>query len=291
MSNAGPRLSISEFVRRRSKALQLLPALLFVTVFALVPVAFVIVWSFWQYDGGFVQVFTVEHYVAVYREHLDIIASTFRLSVTSIVINVVVAYPVAYFIYRFLDEEKQLGFLLLLLIPAIVARPIRIYLWSLFVTRNGPLNQLLFFMEPIGVFLYNDFAVYVGLLGDLLPIGITLIWISLRRIDEALLSASYDLGASPAQTFRRITLPMSAPGIAAASIIMAVLSIGAVTIPQMLGGPSVQSVGQVLLSLYEGFQFPLAGAISMSLLAIVGILLLVVQRLTDLTALFEEIEG
>lgn len=288
-SVSGP---VGDFVRRRAKTLQLLPAVLFVTVFALVPVAFVFVWSFWEYqDGTFVQVFTLDHYVAVYREHLDTIASTFRITLTSIAINVVVAYPVAYFIYRFLDEDRQLAFLLLLLIPAIVARPIRIYLWSLFVTRNGPLNQLLFFAEPIGVFLYNEFALYVGLLGDLLPIGITLIWISLRRIDEALLSASYDLGASPAQTFRRVTLPMSAPGIAAASIIMSVLSIGVVTIPQMLGGPNVQSVGQLLLTLYQGFQFPLAGAISITLLGLVGALLLVVQRLTDVMTLFEEIEG
>jgi spermidine/putrescine transport system permease protein len=176
-------------------------------------------------------------------------------------------------------------------VPAIVARPIRIYLWSLFVTRNGPLNQLLFFLDPIGVFLYNEFAMYVGLLGDLLPIGITLIWISLRRIDESLLSASYDLGASPAQTFRRVTLPMSAPGIAAASIIMSVLSVGVVTIPQMLGGPSVRSVGQLLLTLFRNFQFPLAGAISITLLCLVGALFLVVQRVTDLTTLFEEIEG
>lgn len=291
MSESKSPGALREFLSRHSRQLQLLPAMLFITVFALVPVAFIFVWSFWQYDGGLVPAFTLEHYAAVYQDHLDIVLSTFRLTFTSIFINAVAAYPVAYFVYRYLDEEKQLAFLLLLLIPAIVARPIRIYLWSLFVTRNGVLNQLLFFTEPISVFLFSEFAMYVGLLADLLPIGITLIWISLRRIDEELLAASYDLGASSFQTFRRVTLPMSAPGIAAASIIMSVLSIGIITIPQLLGGPSVQSVGRVLLTLFQGFQFPLVGAISVTILCVVGLLLAVVQRLTNITALFEEIEA
>jgi ABC-type spermidine/putrescine transport system permease subunit I len=270
---------------------QLAPVVLFLLLFAVVPLGYIFVWSFWTYQGGqFVPGFHPENYAEAFaRGRFRVITFTVRFAVLSVLINLIIAYPVAYGLYRFVDEKYEMILLFVLLIPFVVSRVIRVSVFSLFLSTNGPLNQLLFFLEPLRFLLYSEFSAYMGFLLDTMPIAIALVWLSLQRIDESLLDASYDLGGSSLYTFRRVTLPLSAPGIAASSILMFVLALGSVIIPQTLGGPDVLTTGQMLLTIFESFQFPLAGALSVVTLITIVVLLGVVQYFTDLVSLFEEV--
>jgi spermidine/putrescine transport system permease protein len=123
-----------------------------------------------------------------------------------------------------------------------------------------------------------------------LPIAITLSYISLERINTDLLEASYDLGASGIYTFRKITLPLSAPGVVAAAILIFVITLADEAIPQIMGGMGTYTVGMMMVSVFNSQQIPLAGAISVIILLIVGIILAVGQQFTAVKSLFEEIE-
>lgn len=285
------RQRLSSLSPRSVAVSQLAPVVLFLFVFAVVPLAYIFLWSFWSYDGGqFVPGFHPENYEAVFAfGRFNVIVDTLRLAFVSVIINLVVAYPVAYGLYRFVDDRFEMILLFVLLIPFMVSRVIRIYVFSLFLSSNGPFNQILFFLEPLRFLLHSEFSAYIGFLLDSMPIAIALIWLSLQRIDESLLNASYDLGGSSLYTFRRITLPLSAPGLAASSILMFVLTVGSVVISQTLGGTEVHTIGQMLLTIFESVQYPLAGAISVVTILSIGILFAVVQYFTDLVELFEEV--
>ena len=269
---------------------QLGPLIAFLVFFAVLPVAFVFIWSFWGYEGGeFVLLFSIDNYVRAIGRLGTVLFST-RIALITVVLSVGVGYPVAYFVYRFVSEKNRLPILLLLVFPFILNRLVKIFALTTLLSTRGPVNQILFFMEPLNL-VHRELAVYIGMVNDTVPIAIVLIYISLERIDKDLLSASYDLGASGIHTFRKITLPLSAPGIVAAAILIFVITLGDEAIPEIMGGVGTYTIGIMMLSIFDAGQIPLAGAVSVFTLIIIGALLYLGQRFANIMALFEEIES
>lgn len=268
---------------------QLAPIMTILFLFAVLPLVFIFLWSFWEYEGGeFVITFSVDNYLLALNRLGTILSST-KIALVVIVLSITLGYPVAYFIYRFVSEKNRLPILLILVIPFIVNRLLKIFSLVDFMATRGPLNQLLFFAEPLRFLVHTEISTYIGMVNDTLPLAIVLIYISLERIDPDLLAASYDLGGSGLYTFRKITLPLSAPGVIAASILIFVVAIGDVAIPELMGGVNTYTVGMMMSAVFDAQQIPLAGSVSVITLLMIGILLYIGQRYANIMALFEEI--
>jgi spermidine/putrescine transport system permease protein len=268
-----------------------LPAFVMVA-FAVLPVALIFVWSFWQFtDGGFVVTFTLEHYLTFIEEgRYQTIGYTLYLAILNVLIVVPLGYPVAYAIYRFFSEQNKMVVLMVLAVPFMVNRLLRIVSLSSLLSARGPLNQLLFFLEPQRYLLYSEVGIRIGFVFATMPIAIMAIWLSLERIDESLLEASYDLGGSRLFTFRKVVLPLSQPGIAAATLMIFVISMGSAAIPSKLGGPSAQTIGSMIERLFAVLKMPMAGVTATLTLVVIGVVLLVAQRYMDVLTIFKELE-
>jgi len=284
-----------ERTNREEFTLEIILPGIFVFLFIVLPVLLMVLWSFWTYDTGagrFVMEFTLQNYISFVSEgRYPAVVRTLQNALVTVFFTNILAYPAAYAIYRFIDEDRQLPVLMILVIPFIINRLLRIWALTFLLSNGGAINQFLFFMEPISVWLYTSWSVYLGLILNSLPIAIMLIWLSLGRINEDFLQASYDLGASPFYTFRRVTLPLSKTGLAASSMLIFVFVMGTTAIPSFMGGPASQTTGSMISSLFRVLRLDLAGATAIITLVIIFLVLTIGQYFGDVLTVFEEIES
>ena len=185
----------------------------------------------------------------------------------------VVGYPVAFLLASLKGRRKYL-LLMMVLVPLLMSYIIKIYAIRSILGGNGFLNRFLMWAglvsEPLTIFVFNLKAVMLTLAVLLIPFAILPIFLSLERIPRNLLEASTDLGASNWQTFRRIVLPMSLPGVMTAATFVFVLAIGDFLTPQMVGGPSGFTFGRIVYSQFgTAFNWPFGAALSVILAAVI----------------------
>ncbi len=168
----------------------------------------------------------------------------------------------------------------LLLVPLLMSYVIKIYAVRSILGLNGFLNKALVALgilsEPSSLFVFNMNAILLTLTLLLIPFAILPIFLALERIPQVLLRASDDLGASPLQTFLRVTLPLSLPGVASAASFVFVLALGDFLTPQMVGGVSGFTFGRILYSHFgTAYNWPFGAALSVALaLLVIGAILL-----------------
>lgn len=222
------------------------PALIFVGVFALWPMAQFLTESVYG-DGGFTlsefsRLLTSETFYQVLRRTL-----TVALSVTAICI--VLAYPTAYALAQVRGRMKLVLFGLLVL-PYLTSVVVRTYAWAALLAIEGPINNVLvalgIFQEPklLG---HSDFGTFIGMVHILLPIAVLTLWSSLERIDPQQRQVALSLGATKAEGFFSVFLPQSVAGMWSAASLVYVLSLGAYVIPQTLGGTRGLLFAQLLV--------------------------------------------
>ena len=187
-----------------------------------------------------------------------------------------IAYPAAYAI-SLAPRERQTRYLFLVMLPFWSNYLIRTYAWIVLLNREGLINKGLrsvgLIDQPLAI-LYNEFAVITGLVYNYLPFVILAIYSSIQRLNPEVREASEDLGAPPWTTFRRVTLPLTLPGVAAGGVFVFVLSIGNFITPDLLGGGRLQMVGNLI---YDQFlsarDWPFGASLSLMLIAIMTALL------------------
>jgi spermidine/putrescine transport system permease protein len=189
------------------------------------------------------------------------------------VLCVLLAYPVAYYLTT-LRGRRRYVLLMLLLVPLLMSYVIKIYAVRSILGGNGLLNRTLMAIglidTPSMLFVFNLNAVLLTLTVLLIPFAVLPIFLSLERIPQALRHASADLGASGAQTFWRVTLPLSLPGVVSAMSFVFVLAIGDFLTPQMVGGQSGFTFGRIIYSQFgTAFNWPFGAALSVVLAAVV----------------------
>ena len=260
--------------------LMLAPATVLIAVFLIVPMLIVLGYSFAGRDayGGIVPGFTLDSYRELFQPlYFPIFWNSVKLAFWNTVLCVLTAYPIAYFI-AFRAGRFAPVLLILMLIPFWIDFLIRISAWVVLMGRNGMINSVLtatILDEPARM-LGTYGAVLVGLVYAFLPSAVFPIYAALQPIDRALLEAGRDLGAGPFQNFRRVTLPLSLPGVMAACLFVFVPSMGVFAIPVLLGGGKSIIVGNLIVQLFLDFRnMPLGSAVSVVLLAFssLGILL------------------
>ena len=269
------------------------PALLglplaWLAVFFLVPIAIVAAYSFdvYSFDPG-PHGFTLtawDHFL-----HSSIYLSLFwksvKMSLIVSAIIVLLAYPLAY--YLALSGTKRKYVLLLLLIaPFLTSYLLRVLAWKVILGNEGVINTFFVWTglrspdHPISQLLYSRFAVMLVLGYIWLPFVALPIFVSLESLDRRLLEAATDLGASRLQAFRRITLPLSLPGVAAAFLFVFIPTLGEFVTPSLVGGTSGYMYGNQIVDLF-GTGFPdweTGSVLAIFLLGVVGVLTIVFAR-------------
>ena len=273
---------------RARTVLFLAPGLGWLALFMLVPVGIVIAYSFFQRGiyGGVVYDFTLENFERAFDSlYAGVLLTSAKIAGLATLTAVMIGYPAAYAIARGPRRWQPL-LLFLVMLPFWSNYLIRTYAWIVLLNREGLLNQgfrlLGYDGAPINM-LYTDATVVVGLVYNYLPFVILAIYASLSRLSPDLWEASSDLGARSFDTFRRVILPLSLPGVAAGTVFVFVLSIGNFVTPDLLGGGRVQMVGNLI---YDQFlsarDWPFGSALSFILIGIMMALLfaqaLVVNR-------------
>ncbi len=228
----------------------------------------------------------LQNYALVVSEgiHARAWLDSLRIAATSALLAVIVGYPIALAIAR-APERLRLPLLALVVIPFWTSFLVRVYAWIGLLRHDGPLNALLLALglidHPLPL-LYGEFAIHLGIVYSYLPFAILPLAANLIALDARLLDAAADLGARPAAAFLRITLPLSAPGIAAAFLLVFVPAIGEFVIPDLLGGPGNLMLGRLLWNeFFQARDWPLAAAIAVLLLAIVVLPLVLFGRLLE----------
>jgi spermidine/putrescine transport system permease protein len=279
--------------RRRLRLDPTTPALLglplgWLAVFFLVPIAIVAAYSFNVYSlypGPHGFTLKAWHDFLHSGVYLRLFWKSVKMSLTVSAIVVLLAYPLAY--YLALSGTKRKYVLLLLLIaPFLTSYLLRVLAWKVILGDQGVINSFLFWTgirspdHPVSQLLYSRFAVMLVLGYIWLPFVALPIFVSLEGLDQRLLEAASDLGASRLQAFRRVTLPLSLPGIVAAFLFVFIPTLGEFVTPSLVGGTSGYMYGNQIVDLF-GTGFPdweTGSVLAIFLLGVVAALTVVFAR-------------
>ena len=263
----------AEKARARRGFLIGLPSLTYLVLLFAVPLGIVLVYSFatrsrtgrtvlggWSLDayGRLADGLVVE-----------IFLRSLWLAVLATVVCLVLAYPFAYYLAT--RSPKVRGILLVLvMIPFWSNFLVRTYAWRVLLGTDGPFIR---FLESVGIgelrLLFTPFAIVLGLVYGFLPFMILPLYASIERIDFSLVEAARDLYASGWQAFRKVTWPLSLPGVIAGSILVFIPSFGAYVTPEILGGSKTTMIGSyVVRQFLSARDWPFGAAISFAILAV-----------------------
>ena len=246
-------------------------------VFIIAPLASFLAHSFFHMENGqIVRHFSLANYQRFFSDaiFLPVLLKTCVLCFAVAGLATLIGFPVAFLLAN-LKGRVRYYLLLMVLVPLLMSYIIKIYAIRSILGGNGLLNRFLLWTglaeQPLTIFVFNLNAVLLTLTVLLIPFAILPIFLSLERIPRNLVEASSDLGASGLQTFLRIILPLSLPGIVTAATFVFVLAIGDFLTPQMVGGQSGFTFGRIVYSQFgTAFNWPFGAALS-AIMAVVVI--------------------
>jgi len=234
-------------------------------------------------SGRLVASLNFSNYASVLSDPLYLRTFLYSLEVAAVstVLCLLLGYPMAYAIARARPSTRNL-LLMLIILPFWTSFLLRVYAWIGLLKSNGVINNALLALGVIDqplTLLYTDFAVYVGIVYSYLPFMILPLYANLEKHDLTLLEAAADLGASPFTAFRRITLPLSMPGIVAGCLLVFIPAVGEFVIPSLLGRTDQLMIGTVLSAQFFGARnWPVASAVAIVLLLALLLPILLFQR-------------
>jgi spermidine/putrescine transport system permease protein len=271
---------------RAYKTLVSVPPLLWVGLFLLLPYALMFTHSFWAVqDQVIVRNWNVDNYATLFTKpvYLGVLLRTMRIAASVTVCSLLLGYPLAYYLSFHAGARKELLYQLVI-VPLWVSYLVRGYAWKTILGSEGVLNGFLQYLHlthgPVEFLLYSPFAVVLVLTHIYTPFVFLPIYAALEHIPRPLVEASQDLGAGSAQTFLRVILPLSIPGLLAGATFAFVLSLGDFLAPLLVGGASGTMIANVVQSLFgAAYDWPLGAAISVCVLLIIISLLFFTERL------------
>ena len=245
------------------------PTLLAMLVGLAMPLVVLLTLSFWiQEYLDFIRTFSLKNYLDFFQKpiYTKILFKSIRMSGMVTIVTVLLAYPMAYYI-AFRVKQNKLIWLILITVPFWTSYLLRVFAWKIMLGYNGVINSGLktlgILSEPLEFLLYNPTAVVITLAHAWAAFAILPIYVSLEKIDRSLLEASRDLGENTFMTFLRVTLPLSLPGVIAASLLVFIPTVGDYVTPSLVGGPRGIMIGNIIQSMFGKAQnWPLGAAIS-----------------------------
>lgn len=250
------------------------PALAWLTAFMVVPCLLILALAFFRRGiyGGIEYTFTLENIALVFDPlYAGIFLKSAGIAGLAALIAVIVGYAAAYAIAA-APARRQPVLLFFAVLPFWSNYLVRTYAWIVLLNREGLIASIAHWLGYDGELpklLYTESAVVIGLVYNYLPFVILACYAPLSRLNPEIAEASRDLGGSGWTTFRRITLPMTFPGVATGFVFVFVLSIGNFVTPALLGGGQFQMIGNLVYAQFlTANDWPFGAALSMFLIAI-----------------------
>jgi putative spermidine/putrescine transport system permease protein len=279
---------------------QALPLTTVFALFFLIPLALVLMVSFWDYNQyEMLPGFTFKNYISVFEgclsrnESGDLCVtvktylSTFKFSLLVWLLTLVIGFTVSYFLaFHVKSSGVQVVLFVLCTIPFWTSNVIRMIAWVPLLGRNGLVNDVLMTMgmvkQPVEWLLFSDFSVVLAFVHLFTTFMIVPIFNSMMRIDRSLLEAASDAGASAWQTLWNVIVPLCKTGIIIGSIFVITIVMGDFVTIGVMGGQQIASVGKIIQVQTSYLQFPLAAANAVILLAVVLMIIWALTRLVDI---------
>jgi spermidine/putrescine transport system permease protein len=272
---------------RTYKSAVTLPPLLWVVALLLIPYAMLFCYSFWSVSSlqTIVHTWNLDNYRQLFAKPLyaEVFFRSVRIAASVTALALLLGYPLAYFVSFYTSVRKEMAYQLVI-IPLWASYLVRGYAWKTILGSDGVLNGLLQYLHithaPLEFLLYSPFAVILTLTHIYTPFVFLPIYASLEHIPRNLIEASQDLGASPWETFTRVVLPLSLPGVIAGATFAFVLTLGDFLAPLLVGGSSGIMISNIVVSLFgAAYNWPLGAAISLTMLVVVVAILFATERL------------
>lgn len=261
------------------KSVSAYPYVIWAILFTVIPLVMVLIYSVYDQSTG---TFTLEYIKKCFEPmYLEVILYSFKVAFYCTVLCLIVGYPVAMILARTTFKRKN-TLLFLVIAPMWMNFLLRTYAWLTILENNGILNKILgFFNLGPYQFLYTEGSVLLGMVYNYLPFMILPIYTVLTKLDKNVLQASYDLGASKIQTFMRVELPLSMPGVYSGIAMVFMPAVTTFVITKLLGGGQQMMIGNVIEKqfLESGSRSPFGSALSLLLIVIILVSMAVSDKL------------
>jgi spermidine/putrescine transport system permease protein len=250
---------------------QLAPAIAIFLGFFVAPQLYFLVLSFWSVKARVMRPdFTFKNYVATWTEYGDTLIATIGIAFLIALFTTVIAFGFAYVI-RFKAGRWGNALLFITLITLFGGYLVKIYAWKSILGRDGILNLALIGLgivdEPLSAFIYSANGIVITLTYFLLPFAVLPIYGNMRAMRDVTIEASRDLGASPAQTMRRVVIPQCESGIVVAFMLTFLISAGDYVTPRFVGGGAAMMGHFIETQFSIGFNWPMGSAMAFTVLA------------------------
>ena len=264
-----------------------IPYVIWMALFVVAPILIVVIYAFSSASGGF----TLANFARM-GTYAVVFTRSFKLAIIATIICLLIGYPVSYIMSKEGPRFQRIAMVLIML-PMWMNFLLRTYSWMSILENNGLLNQL---FQKIGLIaLYNQVfgtdlsyfrlintqgAVVLGMVYNYLPFMILPIYSVIIKLDRSLIEAAHDLGANTFNVFRRVTLPLSLPGVLSGITMVFVPSVSTFAISKMLGGGTEMMLGDLIEQQFLGGAYnpQLGAAISLVMMVIVVVCMWVMNR-------------
>lgn len=250
-----------------------------ITLFGVIPTLMLMGVSFMRRDpDNLIEfAFSLENYLRLFQPELgSMLVHSMIMAATATLLCLIIGYPFAYIVARATTRQSRL-MLLLVMIPFWTNTLIRTYAMVAVLKADGIFNKTLLFLGIIDAplkLMYTQTAIFIGLIYTLLPFMILPLYAAIEKLDVRLIDASRDLGASPWLTFRRITVPLTMPGIVSGCMLVFLPALGMFYIPDILGGARTMLLGNYIRDQFLAARdLPMGAAASVGMTLIMGLML------------------
>ena len=257
------------------------PYLFWMSILIVVPMLLIVFYAFTTSGNDIISFrFTLDNFLKFGEPiFLRVLLRSLSIALTTTVISILIGYPVAYFISQ-ANEKTQTLLILLVTIPMWINMLVRTYAWIGILSENGIINNI---MTSLGLptlnLMYTDFAVSLGMVYNFLPFMILSIYTVLAKLDKALINASYDLGANKLQTFLKVVLPLSVPGIISGITLVFLPAVSTFVIPKFLGGGNYVLIGNLIETQFITVgEWNFGSAISMIMASVIMLSMFITKR-------------
>lgn len=261
------------------KSVSAYPYAVWAILFTVIPLVMILIYSVYDQSTG---TFTLDYIKKCFEpEYLKVIIYSFKVALYCTVLCLIIGYPVAMILAKTSFKRKN-TLLFLVIAPMWMNFLLRTYAWLTILENNGILNKILgFFNLGPYQFLYNEGAVLLGMVYNYLPFMILPVYTVLTKLDHSVVQASYDLGASKVQTFMRVELPLSMPGVYSGIAMVFMPAVTTFVISKLLGGGQQTMIGNVIEKqfLEMGSRSSFGSALSLLLIVVILVSMAVSDKL------------
>jgi putative spermidine/putrescine transport system permease protein len=266
------------------------PAIVWMTLFLVVPMAMIVYVSFWTQTTFTIKpILTLASWKTFFASdtYLNSLWTTLRIWLTVLVATFVVGYPTALYVGLFVKNKTlQTALLVLCVIPFWTSFLIRVLAWRPMLGKEGAINIILMhagiIQQPIEALLFTDLSVIIGMTQIYVVFMVGPIAFMLGRIDPNIIEAARDLGAGFWRILRKIIFPLSLPGVVVGAIFVSVMVLGEFATSAALSGRKVNLLGNIIVTQVGSLKWALASVVGVILTVVMGVVIAGLLRVVDL---------